>query len=54
MFHSAIRPMISGMLRSAGALLKCWSIACAPASSRSNPSQPSATAIGRPIADHME
>ena len=48
------RARITGRLRSRGALRKCSSMAWPPASSSSKRSKPTASAIGRPIADHKE
>ena len=44
----------TGRLRSSGAVRKCSSMACAPASSSRKRCGPTAMATGRPMADHME
>ena len=53
-FQTPIKAIMMGMLSEMGADLKCSSILCAPAKSWSNLSQPTASAIGRPIEDQSE
>jgi hypothetical protein len=53
-YQTSSRPRRTGRFCASGAVRKCWSMACAPASSSRKPWAPMAMAIGRPMADHSE
>ena len=54
LYQTPIRPRVAGRFFSSGAVRKCSSMACPPASISSKLSMPMKTAIGSPIALHRE
>jgi len=54
LYQTEIKPSITGMFSSSGALRRCWSMRRAPASSAQKRSMPMTSAKDSPTADHKE